>query len=71
MAFYIGNTRVTPIIKSSTGEWGTIQGDINDQLDLQEELNSKQDSLVAGSGISIEVDSEGNSVISNTQTSAE
>jgi len=43
MAFYVGNTKVAPILKSSSGggEWGEITGDINDQLDLKDALNNK------------------------------
>ena len=46
--------------------WGSIDGDISNQTDLQNALDAKQDVLTAGTGISIE-----NNVISNTQTSAE
>ena len=40
-----------------------------DEIDLA--LSQKQDELTAGTGISIEVDSSGQTIISNTQTSAE
>lgn len=46
--------------------WGSIDGTLSNQTDLQNALDAKQDTLTAGTGISIE-----NNVISNTQTSAE
>lgn len=42
-------------------EWGNITGDIADQVDLTNALNSKQDALTAGTGITINE----NNVISN------
>ena len=44
------------VIISSThtsAEWGKISGDIQDQLDLQEEFSTKQDTLIAGDNITI------------------
>lgn len=53
----ISNTNVS-------AEWGNIQGDIDDQLDLIQRLSGKQDELVSGDNINIDVDSEGSPVIS-------
>lgn len=44
------------VIISSTqtsAEWGKISGDIQDQLDLQEEFATKQDTLIPGDNITI------------------
>ena len=48
---------------SGNAEWGDIDGDINDQLDLKSALDAKQNTLTAGSNITIE-----NNVISATNT---
>lgn len=48
------------------GTWGSITGNITAQRDLIDKFNTKQDVLIAGTGIDIT-----NNVISNTQTSAE
>ena len=53
----ISNTNVS-------AEWGNIQGDIDDQLDLIQRLSGKQDELVPGSNIDIINNSEGSPVIS-------
>lgn len=53
----ISNTNVS-------AEWGNIQGDIDDQLDLIQRLSGKQDELVPGSNIDISNNSEGSPVIS-------
>ena len=37
-------------------KWGTIEGDINEQKDLQYQLSKKQDKLIAGDNIKIEDD---------------
>ena len=37
----------------TSAEWGNITGDIQDQLDLQAEFNTKQDTLIAGENITI------------------
>lgn len=53
--------------------WGSIAGELSNQTDLQEALDSKQDVLTnqnAGSGISI-TEEDGIVKINNTQTSAE
>lgn len=53
----ISNTNVS-------AEWGNIQGDIDDQLDLIQRFSGKQDELVPGSNIDISNNSEGSPVIS-------
>ena len=73
-------------IYASGTVWGNIDGNIENQTDLVDALNSKQDVLTAGDNISIEDNvisatdttytagtgiSIENNVISNTQTSAE
>lgn len=45
----------------TSAEWGNIEGDIGDQTDLTNALNSKQNTLTAGTGITINE----NNVISN------
>lgn len=47
----------------TTTYWGEIEGNIENQTDLQSALNNKQDMLIAGEGITI-----GNNVISRTET---
>lgn len=37
----------------TSAEWGNITGNIQDQLDLQEEFDTKQDTLIAGDNITI------------------
>lgn len=48
---------------SGNAEWGDIDGDINDQLDLKSALDAKQNTLTAGNNITI-----ANNVISATDT---
>jgi len=57
-----GNTIISNTNVSA--EWGNIQGDIEDQLDLIQRLSGKQDELVSGSNIDISNNSEGSPVIS-------
>lgn len=52
---------------SATANWGGILGDIDDQTDLQNALNTKQDTLTAGSGINI----SGSNVISTDTSTVE
>ena len=52
--------------QSAFAVWGNITGTLADQTDLKNALNAKQNTLTAGTGISI----SGN-VISNTQNSAQ
>lgn len=40
-------------VSSDDAVWGNIEGDLDDQLDLKAALDAKQDSLVAGSNITI------------------
>ena len=47
-----------------SAEWGNIRGNISDQQDLQDEFATKQHILTAGDYITIEDDSEGNTIIS-------
>lgn len=47
-----------------SAEWGNIRGNIADQQDLQNEFETKQHVLTAGDYITIEDDSEGNTIIS-------
>lgn len=47
-----------------SAEWGNIQGDIDDQLDLIQRLSGKQDELIPGPNIDISNNSEGSPVIS-------
>lgn len=48
-------------------EWGNITGTLSEQTDLQEALDAKQDTLTAGTNITIEEDAQtGDLVISST-----
>lgn len=42
-----------PYIGFDSGTWGTIVGDISDQVDLKNALDGKQNTLIAGDGISL------------------
>ena len=57
-----GNSTITNT--QTSAEWGNIQGDISDQVDLYDALNNKQDKLTAGSYITIEKNSQGQTIIS-------
>ena len=59
------------LVLDSTTVWGDITGDLSSQTDVVDALALKQDNLVAGTGISIDINSEGDPVISNTNVSAE
>lgn len=43
----------TPYIGFDGGTWGSIVGDISDQVDLKNALDGKQNTLIAGDGISL------------------
>ena len=43
----------TPYIGFDGGTWGSIVGDISNQVDLKNALDSKQGTLIAGDGISL------------------
>lgn len=47
-----GNTTANIVVPDSA-TWGNITGDIEDQTDLQDALDSKQDTLVAGTDLEI------------------
>ena len=58
----------------TSAEWGNIEGEIENQIDLQRALNGKQNVLIAGNAISINndtisvnIDSQSMSVNSNNQ----
>lgn len=53
MALYIGNRKVTGIqsVINGTVEWGSIEGTLSNQTDLQNALNNKQSTLVSGTNI--------------------
>lgn len=59
---------MTPASNAVTSVNGQIPS-ANGNVDLSSEFNAKQDKLTAGLGISIEENSEGNTVISSTSTS--
>lgn len=58
------NGRILYMAGAGNSEWGKITGDIENQEDLKEALDSKQDKLTAGSNITINEDN----VISATDT---
>ena len=52
MSLYIGNSKVTGVQGvNMKPRWGEILGNLEDQVDLEEALDSKQDTLISGTTI--------------------
>ena len=62
-----GNTTANIVVPDSA-TWGNITGDIADQTDLQNALDDKQDTLVAGTDLEIVVGSGASNTVSGTNS---
>jgi hypothetical protein len=61
-----GETAVEFVTSSASTSWGDIIGTLSNQTDLQNNLNSKLDSVVAGTNITVDITDPNNPIINAT-----